>query len=178
MEISHKVKETTLKKSKQNSTLFIVIALIVIVIGISGYILNQFSKRTITTTPTTVPQFKTYHSDVMDFTIDVPGEYEITEYLGGVNLFSSNGQIYIDQNATNFEKLDEFLKDSKGTSYDKLKEKKSFKINGLDSVSGFIDERKIYFVYTDFNVYLLYTKDAVLYYDLDQIAKSFNYSPE
>ena len=113
----------------------------------------------------------------MDFTIQIPEAYLATERMGGAILSEANREISIGRNSTNFERLEEFIKDSEGTSYDRLKEKKNLNINGLESMSGFIDNEKIYFIYSEYNVYLLSTKDKTLYSDLDQIAQSFKYTP-
>ena len=71
----------------------------------------------------------------------------------------------------------DFLKDNRGTSYTNITNKRYLNINNLESVSGFIGEEKIYFIYVDYTVYLISSKTGALFSDLDQIAQSFRYTP-
>lgn len=120
---------------------------------------------------------KEFKSSEMDFSIDLPENFNVEEGSISIKLYSSNGEIWTYRNSTNFDNLTDYIENSRNNLGSRLTGRKSLTINGLQSVSGFIDEEKLYFVYTDNRVYILSTKNADLYSDLDQIAQSFRYTP-
>ncbi|MBU0569898.1 hypothetical protein KKB40_03895 [Patescibacteria group bacterium] len=132
------------------------------------------------TSPKTSPtqDLKTFRSsEIMDFSIQIPREYEVTEKFGSVTIVTEEGEIHIGQNGTNFDNLNDFIKNSRNNLEDRIKNRKDLTINDLESAVGFIDEEKTYFIYKEYNVYILSAKVESLYNDLDQIAQSFRYVP-
>ncbi|OGM12698.1 hypothetical protein A3A76_04255 [Candidatus Woesebacteria bacterium RIFCSPLOWO2_01_FULL_39_23] len=172
-----------IKVTKNNkSLLFGLVILLLIVVWVY---LTRANKPTVSTVFTTSPtpistsqNLKTFKSsEIMDFTIETPRDYQVVEKYGLATLTSSKGKIIISQNATNYDNLSDFLKDNRGTSYTNITNKRYLNINNLESVSGFIGEEKIYFIYVDYTVYLISSKTGALFSDLDQIAQSFRYTP-
>lgn len=164
---------------------FIAIAILFLV---GGYVL--YRKISIQTNPTIkLPQtvsspssnnqsFKTFKSSTaMKFAITLPEEYQIEEKFGSVTISSGKGFILITQNSTNFGNLDDYLKFSKNNLQNNITNRKASVIDGKDTVSGFIGEEKIHYIYADNNIYMISTKSESLYDDLDQIALSFRYTP-
>lgn len=122
-------------------------------------------------------QIKTYQSKVMKFTINLPNGFEVNENLGSVTINASTGSMYIDRNGTNFDTIDMYIKDLHQKNKVNFTNSQALKIDGSSAVKGFIDNKKIYFIYTQYTVYVLSTKESSLYSDLDQIAQSFRYIP-
>ena len=56
-------------------------------------------------------------------------------------------------------------------------EQQVLSINGLSAIKGYVNDEKIYFIYAQYAVYTLSTREPSLYSDLDQIAQSFRYAP-
>src|SRR3972149_10001546 len=88
---------------------------------------------------------KTFRSSsTLDFTIQIPADFEALERLGSVALTSPDGTIVINQNGTNFESLKDFIYESRNDLQTKLRDRMDLQINGLDSTTGFIDGEKFY----------------------------------
>ncbi|GEM_PF-1425786 len=123
-------------------------------------------------------------SDDLDFEIEVSGKYQISEESGFVFIRSVDGEIIVGKSGTEFDNLEDYLLKSKNNLYDTLQNIHRLEISGLESINGYSkvpgykDLEKKYFIYANYNVYLLYTRNPELYDDLDQIAKSFRYTPD
>jgi|SRR3989344_1771038 len=141
-------------------------------------VFNRSSQKNLTETlsPST-SKIKTFTaSSVMGgFTIEIPEGFVVEEKFGRTTLVSLSKEIItIGQNATNYSKLEEFISDPRNNTKSKMADISYGKINGLESINGTINnEEKIYFIYSNYNVYLLTTKSRSLYSVLDQIANSF-----
>jgi hypothetical protein len=121
---------------------------------------------------------KTYTtSEILEFSIDVPYNFGVSESNGSVTVITESGKIDIVQNSTNLDDLEGFFEYHPDDPKSRMEDARAVEINGLEAIAGFIQEEKIYFIYANYNVYILSTSDEVLYDDLDQIAKSFRYTP-
>lgn len=163
---------------------FIVFVLLVILILVSLLGQSYFKRSksgdfTSFVTPTLNEQAKIFRSsDVMDFEIKVPINYEVSEKMGSVTVLSENNEIIlIGRNGTNFDNLEDYIELSRNNLKNRVTNQNRLTINGLNTVSGFIEKEKVYFIYTPYFVYILSTKNPNLYSTLDQIAKSFRYTP-
>ena len=136
-----------------------------------------FNKPVVAPAPTVSPvlQARTFTaSDVMGgFTIEVPDGFTAEEKMGSVSIKSSIGEIIIGQNATNYLELEQFITDPRNNTKSKMKQIEYKVLNNLNAVSGLLNDEKIVYIYSHYNVYLLYTKNPQLYSVLDQIAQSF-----
>lgn len=170
---------------QQGNVLIILVVVATLVVGLITY--YNYNRPIIQYQPSLIPQpiatnsavqtrtFKS--SNVLKFSIELPAGYNAEEKLGSVTVSNNVDSIIIGQNGTNFDNLNDYIKNSKNNLERRITNRKDININGLESVSGSIDKEKTYFIYVDNNVYLLATKNPLLYLDLDQIAKSFRYTP-
>ncbi|MDP2632622.1 MAG: hypothetical protein Q8P25_02780 [Candidatus Curtissbacteria bacterium] len=120
---------------------------------------------------------KTVQSSTIKFSVKIPVYYNVEEKIGSMIISSSNGEIYIDKNGTNFDDLESYVKDLSQKNKFNLVDKKNLVINGLPSISGKVGEEKNYFIYKTNTVYTLSAKSEKLHSTLDQIAQSFRYTP-
>ena len=165
-------------KNKNLKTILVTTAVIVAGVFIFfnfGYLNNQ-SNISLNESQHT----KTFQSsDVMDFSIIVPADYEVIEKLGSANIIADGeNNILIGRNGTNFNNLDDYIKNSRNNLEPRLLKRESMIINGLETVSGVVNNEKIYFIYAQNVVYTLSTENESLFDDLDQIAQSFRYTGE
>ncbi|MBI2338650.1 hypothetical protein HYU95_05720 [Candidatus Daviesbacteria bacterium] len=173
---------------QKGNVLIILIILIVLALGITLYYKSTTSK-----VPSNVPgqpsetrqptstksaeETKIFKSKLMQFSVDLPNNYVAEERIGSAIITTPNGEIYIDRNGTNFDNINDYIEDLEEKNRFAVSTKQSYKINNLETVAGIIDKEKAYFIYSNNAVYTLTAKDKSLFNDLDQIAKSFRYTP-
>ena len=181
---------------KQKGNVIIILVLTVaIVLGVALY--SQFQSVPKSSEPTPTPQTaqavstsspepentKTFQSKNLHFSIQVSPNFQIKDDDTSVDLVSSDGQISIVRNGTNFNDLNSYI--SNFDSKRKLVSSniKKVTINGFEALSRIVKfteegvEQKSYYIYINNNVYILSTTSESLYDDLDQIANSFQYTP-
>jgi hypothetical protein len=182
-----------MRNNKGVTLLILPVVFVVLVIGglvIHWQYSSQGERRAISTPTVQEPTiadtegFKTFRSsEILSFEILVPETYSIDEELGFVTIKSNEGEIVIGRNGTEYDDLEKYITNNRNSLGDRLRESEMFEINGLEGVSGFLDvagsdtAEKAYYIYADYSVYLLYTRNLELYDDLDQIAGSFRYMP-
>ena len=162
------------------AVIFLSIAILIASYLYLGSIKNtERSLNQTTPSPTISDQkLKTFKSSsTMDFTIQVPNNYQVNEKFGSVTISSNGGYIYIDMNGTNFNNINDYLNALHNDNKVILEKQKNMIINDLQVVSGFIGKDKNYYIYTDGIVYLLFTNSESLYANLDLIAQTFRYTP-
>ncbi len=162
---------------KKSSTLvFILLAVAGIIVAAGAY--YTFQKNSSEPTPTTAQGLKTFKSsETMDFTIEVPVEYEVEEWFEVLLIDAPDGELQISQNGTNYDNLDEHiaaLEELNRVSYTK---EEDLIIDGSPAQRGTLENERIYFIFSEDRVYALSTEQPELYDDLDQIARSFRYTP-
>ncbi len=129
-------------------------------------------------------QSKIFQSRALKLSLQLPKNWNVEEKLTFIDLVSANGKINVSRIATNFNNLSGYLKDFDNKRGLKVSTEESLKISGYDSIKrveifkgGSISSQKVYFIYIDGWIYSLSTSSESLYNDLDQIAKSFKYTP-
>jgi len=160
----------------------ILASVVFILIIAAGLVFKGAKKQTagdLIPTPTIInTNLKTFKSSsAMDFTIQTPRSYEITEKMGSVIVSSPVGKIYINVNGTNFSDLVNYLNDLEIKNKFTLSNKKDLIIATYPAIAGLVEKDKFYFIYVQGIVYSISTKNVDLYSDLDQIAQSFKYTP-
>ncbi len=90
-----------------------------------------------------------------------------------ITIKSREGEVLILQNNTNLNNLQDYIKYSQNNLETRLKNREEKMINGLTTISGQLENERIYFIYAKNVVYLISTKTASLSLILDQIAQSF-----
>lgn len=156
------------------TALFIILFLVAAGFSSLSYLRNY--KSFSTTSPSPVPKSKTYHSDVMDFTVEVPSGFEIEEKFTIIKLTNNKGEILIAQNGTNYNTLKDYLNDPRLKEVNELSNLVFSNENETERAEGFLGEQKVYFIYSNYRVYSLSTLNRDLYTALDQIAQSFRYT--
>lgn len=135
-------------------------------------------KAAIPTQTSNVPEStKTYQSKDMKISIRINSNINVEDRLGRIILNNQKGQIIINKTGTNFENIKEYLEDLQLKNHFVLEMKKDLEINSNSAISGYLKDEKFYYIYADYRVYSLSTSSESLYDDLDQIAKSFRYTP-
>lgn len=157
------------------ATLFIMMAAMLWFFNAEKTVETAKSTPSPTTFETDLKTFKS--SNVMDFTIRHSDSFVVTENAGSAILSSASGTIIIDQNGTNFNDIEEYLEDLSLKNKFDIKNKKSVVINGYKSIVGMISNEKYYFIFASGVVSSISTPNQELFSDLDQIAKSFQYTP-
>lgn len=164
----------------------LVILVLVILTGVIIYF-RYLPKENKPNTPvvnkqSNTPKYKTFKSEVINISIQLPQDYLIEEKLTHVELKKGNNSIGLDRNAHAFRTLKEYLDDA--DEKDKLEFTRvinEFEINSFpavirDELRGGVKVR-MYYIFTPDWVYIFSTDSESLYPDLDQIAKSFRYTP-
>ncbi len=163
----------------------VVLVIFVLVMGVVLYFQQQgvdinTQKSTVSQSFTPVEyreEIQTVRPQDMNYTIEVPSSFNVEEKTPSVILSSVGNEITITRSGTNFDDIDSYISNLSEENNFVLEAKKEDVVNGLSAISGFVGERKSYFIYADGWVYTLSTTSTDLYSDLDQIAKSFRYTP-
>lgn len=168
----------------------ILLPIIAVLVLISGYFmlsknsaLNPQRQTPQVQSPSPTPQFKTFKSSsTMKFTIDVPNEAAVEEKFTNVIITLPQGKIYVGRNGTNFNNLDDYIKDLRVKNRVTATKEEKSKIDNNSAlmdliVSGENQETKEYFVYVNNWIYTFFSSEKSLYSTLDQIAQSFRYTP-
>ena len=117
-------------------------------------------------------------SGVMNFSIEVPSEYEVEEKSLMVILRKNQSEITISRSGTNFNSLDEYMPDHRSKNKLLVKKSDEMKINNLDAIVEVLEtvtkeQLRSYKLYVDHYIYTIATNQIDFYSDLDQIAQSF-----
>lgn len=169
---------------KQSVWTVVFILLLVFIIGFISFSYFRNYRSQPTPAPSLTPQTKTFHSDVMDFTIEVPDKYQVNDLNLAVDLISTNGQISVVRNGTNFTNLDDYISDFDSKRNIKSKNFNKSSFGGYEVLSRIITlsdndiTQKSYYIRVNSMVYIFSTNSVELFSDLDQIAQSFKYTPD
>lgn len=168
-------------------TLILLILVVSILIGGIFVYLKYFPKQEKpnltpqgTQPPTAEP--KTFESSTLDFTVQLPEEYEVEQGITFVDFNKGVNSMGAGRAAHAFNSLSEFIVDidEKNKTKD-VEEIRELEINGYPSrirneLRGGVKVR-MYYIFTNDWVYVFSTEAESLYSDLDQIAQSFRYTP-
>lgn len=163
-----------INKVKSNKSLFL--AAIIVVLIVFGVLISQSrSEKT-----------KAFQSsEVMDFSISVPADFEVSERFGSVTVDADKkGKIAINRNGTQFKDLGSYIANFDSMRKLTSSDTKKFTVDGHDTLARtvkFPDQnysQRSYYLYIDNVVYIFSTSSEELYDELDQIAKSFKYTGE
>lgn len=172
-------------KTKNNKK---IIYLIIVAIAIFAIVLffKLSAPQTENNTTSTFrdSQNKIISSKFMNFTINVVNDYIINEDQTFIDLVSKNGKINISRISTNFLTIEDYLSDFDQKRKITVDSQEQLSIDSYNAIGrieifngGPISQQKVYFIYVSNWVYALSTSSPELYGDLDQIARSFKYTP-
>lgn len=169
------------KAVKTNPLLFVFI--IIILILVPGFYFFKSSKTSRLVSPSPFSTTRTFHSSILNFTIELPIEYKITEKSISVVLKTNEKQIVINKSATNFDNLGDYLKDLNIKNKSNIISENVIIIDNKEAILRFLkvgpDETlKEYKIFIDRRIYTIFTYDDQLFDNLDKIARSFRYVPD
>jgi len=175
-------------KQKGNIPIFLII--IILAAGAAVYFFVKSNMPTFQNlypspapSPTNIVALKTFQSRTMKFMIQVPDAFELKDNITDVDLKTPLGKITIVKNGTNFNNLRTYIADFDSKRKLEVNENKWETINDNEALSRlvhFIDsdvKQKSYYIYSNYNVFIISTTSESLYSDLNQIAQSFRYIP-
>lgn len=165
----------------------LLLPIIIVCILIGGYFLANALKQKISRTQTTTSspssqELKTFQSKIMKFSINTPIKFDSVENLGRATISSPEGKLYIDRNATNFDNLDDYLKDLNNRNKAEILTEEKKTVSDYQASSRSVrfstgEVQKEIVIFADGWIYNFFTNEESLYDDLDQIAQSFRYIP-
>ncbi|OGE38420.1 hypothetical protein A3F00_04005 [Candidatus Daviesbacteria bacterium RIFCSPHIGHO2_12_FULL_37_11] len=148
---------------------------------------NPYSRSSvIKTQPTSTnsaAQTQTYQSISLKFSISIPTSYTSQEGNTYTDIMRDSSVIQIIRNGTNTQSLSEYLSDPTYKKNTTISNPNQFEIGDYQAVSRLETQntsgskQKVVYIYIDGWVYSLSTSSESLYDDLDQIVKSFKYTP-
>src|SRR3989344_1779632 len=127
-------------------------------------------------------QLKPFQSTASDFAVQIPIDYSVTEKWVTTEFTSDKGLIQMGRNANDSNSLREYLQDAdEKNKTEIISDKEELMVNNYPAATR-VELRgtvyaKFYYIYVDDWVYVFSTESESLYSDLDQIAKSFRYTP-
>jgi len=173
------------KTLRKNLIILIVAALAVgVILFLKGDKTSLPSQSRPNATIDTRERTKIFQSKLLKLNIAVPTAFNVKDE--GIRLLISNpdGMIILSRNGTQFNLLDDYIKDFDIKHKTQVLNEKMLTINSHPSFSRIIKYPgstpvgdKIYFIYVGDAVYHISTSSPTLFDDLDQIAQSFRYTP-
>lgn len=174
------------KKNKAKNIwlgVIIFIALIIVVYLIAPANLQKFTNNKIEYSQNGTSEATTFESKYLKFRINLASKFHATDETSRIIVTSPLGEIYVNRDGTQFNDLEGYINDFDNSTTLNFQEDERSVINGYNARARIIEENnlenreKIYFIYIDNYIYMISTKEEVLFDDLDQIAKSFRYTP-
>jgi len=123
-------------------------------------------------------RLKKYYSKDLKITFDYPGEFQIETKYTDIVLKNEEGEILVSRSGTNVNTLNDYLDNLSKLNNLTVSDRKELTINGYSSVQGMVDNKKYYFIYPANSTVVSISSDSQAHFDdLDQIARSFRYTP-
>lgn len=127
---------------------------------------------------------KDYYSRALKISFKVPQDSQIKEEFVNISILIPKGEISVTRNGTNYENSKAYYSDLKEKNkltpreYNEGTQSKYNYISVLDEdPKDQSRNKKSYFIYADYAVYIFSTSDEALYSVLDEIVQSFEYRP-
>lgn len=166
-----------IKKSNSSTFLLIVstglLALFLIAVFYNKLTNNSYNQSQVNNVNNT----KIYESKDLKFTVNIPSKFQIEEKFTTILLRYNDQIIQINRSGTNFNTLDAHLDNLSKLNSFTFSNRENITIDNYTAVKGLINGEMHYFIYSDNWVYSLSTSSEALFDELDQIARSFKYSP-
>ncbi len=181
--------------NKGFSFIFILIAIAGIIFAVVYFFVSQNNPYQLLPTPTNLPNFeptptpalKTFKSTNLEFVIEMPARYKAEEEVGRIRIFDieEKNNIYLARTATDFKSLSKYTEDLDYRNKPNILFENTLIID--DSDAKFIEYdypesaknvQREYVIYVEGWIYSIYTDSKNNVHDLDQIAKSFRYTPD
>ena len=169
-----------IKAKIKNKNIFIIIIIFVTILFLGLVFKTSFNNSYVNTPNQSVRE---YSSKFLKFKIFVPSDYKIEDKEISVTLIREKKEINIVRNGTNFSNLEDYLVNFDSKRNINISDENQLEIDGYSSVSRTVsvqDEniiQKSYYIFVGKAVYIISTSSPELYEDLDQIARSFKYTP-
>ena len=163
------------KESKKNYTFWLGLAALVLIIAGAAWYSGILSKSSSSTEAT---ERVITTKGPLDISLIVPNNFSSEERFGTLTLSSSEGEISVSHNATNYDDLMSHLTSPLNNIINKLDRFEESPIRNYQAIKGFMGNKKTYYIYAGSAVYFLSTTSPELYDELDAIAQSFQYLGE
>lgn len=175
------------KKTNKGISIWLLVFALLVFFGI--ILITISSQKTITNDDKRYKQSETgeskmFESKYLKFSITLPPGYQANDETSRIIFNSQSGQIYVNRNGTQFDNLDSYLNSFDQKTDLNIVSESELSIDGSEAIVRILEntdsttgQEKIYFVYIDNFVYKISTTERDLFDDLDQIAKSFRYTP-
>lgn len=161
----------------------ILFILAILAVGTIAYYKSQVIHQPQPTNPSSTTK-RLLISKVLQLSLTIPTNSQIIEKTTFIDIILDKGKINVSRIATNFPDLSGYIKDFDSKRILEVSEEKQLSISGYPSISrietfakGPVSKQYVYFIYVNGWIYSLSTTSESLYNDLDQIAKSFRYTP-
>ncbi len=167
------VMKKKVENKKNYNFLLVLMALVLCIAGVVWYIRNSFGPSEHSQPEATERVITT--KGPLDISLIVPTKFSSEERFGTLTLSSSEGEIDLAHNATNYDDLMSHLTSPLNNIVNKLDKFEESSIKNYEAIKGFMGDKKTYYVYAGSAVYFLSTSSPELYDELDAIAQSFTY---
>lgn len=181
-------------RKKDRSTghnIFVIISMILFVVIIIALFHNIFAvfyqpltKNSATGEVSGNIDQRMYQSQIMKFSVWVPGDFTIDETPTGVLFTSHTGTVYLNRVATEFDTPEDYTSALSKLNNLEMSESSSILLNLYPTVqakvvhlTSQVPDVYTYFIYADGWIYSVSTALPDLYGTVDQIAHSFRYTP-
>lgn len=174
-----------MSKKRENKFLsFIVVIVLMVFVG-AIYIVLSSGNLYQNTSNNQQTSSQVYKSKTLKFSIIIPSKFQAEERFTTILLKSSDGEIQINRNGTNFVNVEDYLNNLSAKNRIVIEDKEDLTINDLKTLKATITypggpkngERTYYIYNNDYAIYSLFTSSGDLFDDLDKIAQSFKYTP-
>lgn len=174
------------KQKGTNKVIYLLLAFVILLVLLFFVMLLNKSSNYQNNNPealTEIPQKKTYYSKSMKVSVDMPISFQVEESFTTITFKKNDDSITLSRNGTQFSNLESYLNDFDSKRQLIVPENNEIIINGYDTVLRTMNfpkqniKQKSYYIYVDNWVYVIFTKSKSLFNDLDQIARSFRYTP-
>jgi len=135
-------------------------------------------KESISTTTPVLNRDETYSSNHLGIQLTIPAEFTIKNTGISLVLSKDKNTIVIGRSGSFFDNLDMHIDSLIKKNHLTLSQIDYDPIQSYESIAGYINAEKIYFIYVDSLVFSFSTSSPELYDDLDQIVQSFKYIPD
>ena len=173
---------TKAKNNKKNIYIGIIIAIISLVILFRFAYIQKDSP--FDSFNSNYSMSKNYTFSTLKFSINVPNDYRIDDKSISINLIKGKNEINIGRNGTNHQNIDNYLNDLGSKNKIVFVDRENLTIGNYDAIKTIIKhpisgdpDNLTYFIYKDYFIYRFSTSNKELFDDLDQIARSFRYTP-
>lgn len=168
----------------KNNKLFYILVVLFIAVVLTWLAITRSNNTRYPIGGANYSQTERYTSKFLNIEFIIPSEFSVEDKQVDILLKKNDSTIDIGRTGTNFESPEEYLVDLSAKNKFQITEEKKLSIDEYPALKVIIKhpfsgdpDTYAYFVYKDYAVYRISTNNKNLLGDLDEIAKSFRYTP-